>query len=297
METLSAAFRDVIKEAVARSRADVKITEDNVYQPGNGEIRPLLDKIVESLALPGSGISGMENIRELHRLLKEGHSCLFLLEHYSNLDLSLFDSFLRSEEGGVPIADALVAVAGMKLNEDNPVVAAFASAYTRIVICPSRSLQGLDPEKDKEELIRSAVINRAATRALIRIKKKGGLVLVFPSGTRYRPGDPSTKRGVREIDSYIRLFDYMCPVAINGEVLHIRPGDMMDDFVSQDLVRFTAGPVLDCPAFREEVRLKAEKAGVEDKKQAVVDAIMELLEGLHAEGERQKPQAPTTAPP
>jgi len=178
----------------------------------------------------------------------------------------------------------------MKLNEDSPVVAAFASAYTRLVIYPSRALQGLDPEKDKEELLRSAIINRAATRTLIRVKEKGGLVLVFPSGTRYRPGDPSTKQGVREIDTYIRLFDYMCPVAINGEVLHVRPGDMMDDYVSQDLVRFTAGPVLNCSAFRDEVRVKAEKAGLEDKKQAVVDAVMEMLEKLHvsAEIERQK---------
>ena len=188
------------------------------------------------------------------------------------------------------MADALVAIAGKKLTEDNPVVAAFASAYTRIVIYPSRSLQGLDPEKNKEELLRSAAINNAATRALIRVKANGGLVLVFPSGTRYRPGDPSTKRGVREIDSYLRLFEYMCPVAVNGEVLHVMPGDMTEDSVSRDLVRLTAGKVMSCAAFRDEERTKAEKAGVEDKKQAVADSIMELLEELHnaAEPERQK---------
>lgn len=290
METLTTAFRDIIKEALAHSKADAKITEENVYQCGNSEIRPLLDKMVETLVLPGSGIGGMENIRELYRLLKEGHSCLLLLEHYSNMDLSLFDSLLRKEEEGEPVADSLVAIAGMKLTEDNPVVAAFASAYTRLVISPSRSLQGLDSEQYKEEIARSAAINRAATRALIRIKEKGGLVLVFPSGTRYRPWEPSTKRGVREIDSYIRLFDYMCLVAINGEVLHVRQGDMMDDSVSQDLVRLTAGPVMNCATFRSDVRTKAEAAGVEDKKQALVDAVMNMLEGIHqaVEPERQK---------
>jgi glycerol-3-phosphate O-acyltransferase len=205
------------------------------------------------------------------------------------LDLSLFDALLRREGGG-EIADAIVAIAGMKLTEDNPVVAAFASAYTRIVIYPSRSLQGADPEKNKEEMQRSAAINLAATRALIRIKEKGGLVLVFPSGTRYRPWDPSTKRGVREIDSYVRLFEYMCPVAINGEVLHVRQGDMMEDYVSQDLVRLTVGPVMSCSSFREDIRARAEEAGTEDKKQAVVDAVMNVLEGMHiaAEVERQK---------
>ena len=290
METLTTKFGDLIKQAVKLSTAVGKVTEDNVYQKGNGQIRPLLDKIVETLVLPGSGISGMENLHELYRHLSKGEACILLVEHYSNLDLSLLDCFLRKEDDGAPIADALVAIAGMKLTEDNPVVAAFASAYTRIVIYPSRSLHGLPPEKEKEELIRSAAINRAATRSLIRTKEKGGLVLVFPSGTRYRPGDPSTKRGVREIDSYIRLFDYLCPIAINGEVLHVRPGDMMDDFVSQDVVRLTAGPPISCTAFREEVRKKSEADGVDDKKQAVVDAVMKLLEELHesAEIERQK---------
>ena len=290
METLTTAFGNLIKEAVVKSTAASKVTEENVFQEGNREIVPLLDKMVETLALPGSGISGMENIRELFRLLKEGRPCLLLLEHYSNLDYSLFHYFLRKEEGNTTIADTLVAIAGKKMNEDSPVVAAFTSAYTRLVIYPSRSLQALDPEKDKEEIRRSAVINRSATRTLIRIKESGKLVLVFPSGTRYRPGDPSTKQGVREIDSYIRLFEYMCPVAINGEILHFRPGDMMDDSVSEDLVRLTAGPVMNCSAFREQVRAKAEEDGIEDKKQAVVDAVMKMLDELHdkAEIERQK---------
>jgi len=290
METLTVAFADVIKEVAAKSKATRRVTEDNVYQPGNNEIRPYLDKMVNSLILPESGINGMENIRELYKLLKEGHSCLLLLEHFSNLDLSLFDCFLRREDGGSAIADSLVAIAGKKLTEENPVVAALASAYTRIVIYPSRSLQGLDPEKDKEEILRSAAINRAATKTLIRIKEKGSLVLVFPSGTRYRPGDQSTKRGVREIDSYLRTFDYMCLVAINGQILHVNPGDMIDDTVSRDLVRLTASKVMNCSAFRNKIQAKAEEAGVEDKKQAVADAIMELLDDLHndAESERQR---------
>jgi glycerol-3-phosphate O-acyltransferase len=164
------------------------------------------------------------------------------------------------------------------------------SAYTRIVIYPSRSLQGLDPEKNKEEIARSVEINHSATRALIRIKEKGHFVVVFPAGTRYRPGDPSTKRGVREIDSYLRIFDYMCPVAINGNVLHVNPEDMSKDLVARDLVRLTAGKPISCSAFRDEARAKAEKAGIENKKQAVADAIMELLEEMHniAETERQK---------
>jgi glycerol-3-phosphate O-acyltransferase len=291
MEPLTTAFKAIIKEVMARSKTSTVITEQNVYQIGAEDILPFLDQMVETLVLPGSGITGMEHLRELHEKALAGKSCLLLLEHYSNMDLSLLSSLLRKEkDGGEAVSRALVAIAGMKLTEENPVVAAFAGAYTRIVIYPSRSLQGLDPEKDRGEIVRSNGINRAAMKALNEAKVRGKIILVFPSGTRYRPWDPNTKRGVREIDSYIKSFDCMCLVAINGEVLHVRQGGMMDDSVSRDLVRLTADPVVSCGEFRERVRAAAEKAGIEDKKQAVVDAIMARLEAMHlaAEPERQR---------
>jgi glycerol-3-phosphate O-acyltransferase len=297
METLNTAFREQIKQVVNLAKSSTLITEHNVYQEGADDILPFLDYFVETLILPGSGVDGMEHLEELLSKAESGKSCLLLLEHYSNLDLSLFSYLVRKEGGrGGDIARAVIAIAGMKLNEENPVVSAFASAYTRIIIYPSRSLLGLDPEKDKAEIIRSNTINRAAMKALMEQKVMGKLILIFPSGTRYRPWDPSTKQGVREMGSYIKSFDYMCPVAINGEVLHVRQGDMMDDSVSKDLVRLTAGPVLSCAEFRDRVRSDTEerivKAGgnAEDKKQAVVDAVMALLEEMHnaAEPRRQK---------
>jgi glycerol-3-phosphate O-acyltransferase len=217
-----------------------------------------------------------------------GKSCLLLLEHYSNMDLSLFSYLARKAGGrGDDISRATVAIAGMKLNEDNPVVSAFASAYTRIVIYPSRSLQSLDAEKDKAEIIRSNAINRAAMKALNDIKSKGRLVLLFPSGTRYRAWDPSTKKGVREIDSYIRSFDYMCLIAINGVVLQVSQGDMLNDEITKGVVRLSASPVISCTEFRDNVRASCD---LEDKKQAVADAIMAELEKLHIAGEERKKQ-------
>jgi glycerol-3-phosphate O-acyltransferase len=291
MDTLSTAFRDVIKKAVSITKTATVVTEQNVFQQGDANIVPLLDQIVETLILPGSGMSGMENLLDLYEKAVSGKSCLLLLEHYSNLDLSLFSYLLRKEsEKGGEIADAVIAVAGIKLNEENPVVAAFTGAYSRLVIYPSRSLLGLDAEKNRTEIVRSNGINRAAMKALLKLKLSGKLILVFPSGTRYRPWDPDTKKGVREIDSYLKSFDYMCPVAINGEVLHVHQGDMMEDSVSKDLVRLTAGPVLSCAEFRNQARAEAEARGIEDKKQAAVDAVMRLLEDMHnkAEPERQK---------
>ena len=290
METLTSKFREHTQKALSLSKASTVITVDNVYQEGNKNILSIIDGIVDSLLLPGSGVDGMENLEELMIKAKSGKSCLLLLEHYSNMDLSIFSLLVRQAKGrGEEIANSLIAIAGMKLNQDNPEVAAYASAYTRIVIYPSRSLSGIDPEIKKTELPRSIGINRAAMKALEEYKTKGRLVLVFPSGTRYRPWDPHTKKGVREIDSYIRSFDYMCCVAINGKLLHVQQSDMMNDFVSSDIVRITAGPVLQCGEFRE--KAKAENvSGIEDKKQVVVDAIMAELEKMHnqAEEKRQK---------
>ena len=308
METLNSSFIEYIKQAVSLSKSSTHITEDNVFQEADLNILPFLDKMVDALVLPGSGVDGMENLEELLDKAESGKSCLLLPEHYSNMDLSLISSLIRYEGGrGESIAKAIVAIAGMKLSEDNPVVSTFASAYSRVIIFPSRSLQELDAEKDRAVIVRSNGINRAAMKALLNIKTKGRLILVFPSGTRYRPWDPSTKRGVREIDSYIKSFDYMCPVAINGEVLHVRQGDMMEDSVSRDLVRITAGPVMSCSDFRDRVLAEVDAANeavkaaagadaavsdyvdrLIDKKQSVADSIMAILEEMHVRAEEKR---------
>ena len=296
MDTLYTAFREINKQVMILTKSPPRITEDNVFQEADGEMLPFLDKMVETLILPGSGLDGLENLEELYSKALEGKSCLLLPEHYSNLDLSIVSYLARKAGGrGEAIGHSLVAIAGMKLNEDNPVVSAFASAYTRIVIFPSRSLQSLDAEKDKAEIVRSNGINRAAMKALTYIKNKGRLILIFPSGTRYRPGDPSTKRGVREIDSYIKAFDYMCMVAINGEVLHVMQKDMMEDTVSRDVVRVSVGPVYSCAEYRDRVKAESEAKSQAhqysepiDKKQAVADAITAELEKMHIEGEKKR---------
>jgi glycerol-3-phosphate O-acyltransferase len=289
METLTTAFASYIKKAMTLSKTPTVITEENVYQEGDNNILPLIDEMTGSLLLPGSGVDGMENLEELLAKAESGKSCLLLLEHYSNMDLSIFALLVKLAGGrGADIAKATVAIAGMKLNEDNPIVAAFAGAYSRIVIYPTRSLQGLDAETCRLETIRSNAINNAAMQKLREIKTRGKLILVFPSGTRYRPWDPSTKKGVREIDLYIRSFDYMCCVALNGEILHVQKTDMMNDTVSKDIVKVTAGQVYSCVEFRNRMRTEAEAAGIEDQKQATVDAIMDELEKLHNKAEQKR---------
>jgi len=288
-ETLNTAFGDQIKRVIKVSKAPTVINEENVYQEGDPEVLTILDEMVEALILPGSGLDGLENLETLLEKAESGKSCLLLVEHYSNMDLSIVSYMARKAGGrGKDISDSLIAIAGMKLNEQNPVVAAFTGAYTKLVIYPSRSIQDLDPEKDKDEINRANGINRAAMKSLIRHKYKGKLVLLFPTGTRYRPWEPDSKKGVREVDSYIRSFEYMCFAAINGMILHVQKTDMMNDAVSRDIIRVTVGPVKECGEFRGKVL--ADINNEDDKKRAVADAIMDELEKMHitAEAERLK---------
>lgn len=270
------------------SRAANVITEENVLQPANTEIRKYMDMMCAAHMLPGSAFRGIEHAAEFLQAIKSGKKGIILMEHYSNFDLPGFIWLLdRSGDVGKELAGRIIAMSGMKLNEENPYVSAFAEAYSRIIIYPSRSLAAIkDPEVYQREEKRSRVINLASMRALDQARKEGNAVLVFPSGTRYRPGKPETKKGVREIDSYIRLSEVMLLVSINGSCLRFSedPKDMLNDVLFEDKVFMTASPMYSCDAFREEA--KAWGGDVEDKKQLVVDYVMHRLEQMHEENEK-----------
>lgn len=293
MEPISHKYRDRILKMMALSRGESHVSEDNVYQPGNDSLLPFIDGVVAENLLPGSGIRHFERLIELLDAAKSGQPCILLLEHYSNFDLPVFHYLLRQEgPQGVEAARALLAIAGIKLNESNPVVLAFTEAYSRLVIYPSRSIEIIkrnlkDPKELVAEVMRSTTVNRASLKALAALKTQGRLVLVFPAGTRFRPWDPSSKRGVREIDSYIKTFGKMCLVSINGNILRLNPdGEMEEDLVCQDRVVYDVSPVMDCHEFRD--RMKKEHKHREDKKQAAVDGLMDILERMHEEVEKTR---------
>jgi glycerol-3-phosphate O-acyltransferase len=275
----------------ANTKAPAVITEENVFQKGNDAILPIVDGMLDENFLEGSRLEGLEHFENFLNLVKEGKRGLILMEHYSNLDLPALIYLLRKDAGamGEDLAKRIVAIAGMKLNEEDPMVRAWAEAFSRIVIYPSRSLSSIkDPEKYAEEEAKSKKINMASMRALDASRKRGEVTLVFPSGTRYRPGKPETKRGVREIDSYLRLSDVMILVTINGSCLRINeedPNNMLSDLVIPDCVVLSSSPVFECKAFRNEV-INAVSDPEVDKKQAVVDRVMDLLNEQHEEIEK-----------
>ncbi|HCO48230.1 MAG TPA: glycerol-3-phosphate acyltransferase [Spirochaetaceae bacterium] len=286
-------YMSLIARMLGRMKKQTEISDKDVFQAGDKGLLPLIDPILKDHLQPGSGIDGFANLEDLMERAKRGESCLLLLEHYSNFDLPSFHYLLReSGTGGEAIADTLISIAGVKLSEANPIVSAFAQAYSRIIIYPSRSIEILkknlkDPTRLYHEMMRGMSINRAAVRALSKTKTSGKILLVFPAGTRYRPWDPGSKRGVREIASYIKGFENFCLVAVNGNILRINPkGDMEDDILHEDSVIFTVSPVQ-----RSEVFLKhidAEHHFRDDKKQEIVDHLMEDLENMHVAAEKKR---------
>ncbi|MCI7441460.1 MAG: 1-acyl-sn-glycerol-3-phosphate acyltransferase [Spirochaetia bacterium] len=296
-KSIREAYGEYFKAMLANSVAAAKIDSTNVYQPANLKNKEFIDKLVSDNLDPSSYFKNMDNFVDFFNQVKSGKSGLLLLEHYSNTDLPEFIYMLEHNSDGklTEFADKIVAVAGMKLNEANPAVRAFAESFSRVVIYPTRSLdkaseKAQSEEEKKEEEQKARKINMAAMRAMDDCKKRGQVILVFPSGTRYRPGHPETKRGLKEIDSYLRLFDIALFVSINGSVLQMQPGheeDMLSDLCVRDKVVFTASKVIECKKYRKEF-LDSLPADCEDQKQAMIDHVMEVLEKQHEETEKTR---------
>ena len=297
-QTLREKYGSVFTEIMKLSKAAAKIDETKVYEEANVETRKYMYKLLDDNFKPDSGLGNIENFKAFYdAVTKEGKSGLILMEHYTNLDLPAILYLLekQGESWAKDLASRIVAVAGMKLNEASPAVRAFTEGFTRVVIYPTRSLNALEEKKVSEEEMqaeeqRARKINFAAMRAMDGCKKRGQVILVFPSGTRYRPGKPETKRGLREIDSYLRLFDCMILVSINGNALRINPespDDMLSDICEPDTVTLTASPVINCKEFRNEVLAKV-PADDPDPKQKTIDHVMEVLDEIHNEVEKNR---------
>jgi hypothetical protein len=78
-------------------------------------------EIMEDLLLPGSQVKGYENLQNSSIRPRPGSLASCLMEHYSNFDLpALFYLIEKDHPGEDKITEALVAIAGLKLNEEIP---------------------------------------------------------------------------------------------------------------------------------------------------------------------------------
>jgi len=282
-------FTPLIDRMIANSTGAPVVTEENVFQPGRPANKPYLKEIMEDLLLPGSRIIGKENLLALRQLAHRKKHCLVLMEHYSNFDIPCFYELLdRSGEAYREVADSIVSVAGVKLNEESKLVLAFTEVFTRVVLYPSRGLEAITDVRERHAAEkRRARLNIAAMKMLNSLRREGRLILVFPSGTRYRPWDPSTARGLKEIDTYLKFYSHMVMISINGNTLVPNPaGGMDEDYPTKDLMIYTVSPVRRCSEFRRHVLKKREHD--EEPKQYVADSVMAAMRGLHDRTEQAR---------
>lgn len=259
-----------------------EVSPQTVYKAGNSQARKMIVPLMRAVCLPGSRIINAENLKKLFDLSQQGHSCLLLAEHYTNFDLSNL-CYLTDTEPllGPAFADRLIAMAGIKLSQSNPFIAAWSGMYNRIVIYPSRSLNAIENEEEREKARKLMTpINLAAMKELTFRKYNKQMVLVFPSGTRIRPWDKETQKGVREIYSYIKSFEYLCFLSINGNNLPLagKDSEMEEDEPQPDVIVMQASKPMLSKAFLS-------GTAQEETREETVERVMRQLFGLHAEAE------------
>lgn len=266
-------------------KEDYQVRPGHVYHEASFENIKLIGQLIDNVIYEESAIKNPENLMELYRRCNNGESCLILMEHYGNFD---FPALMRLTEReptlGHDVMKSILPIQGIKLTAGNPATPAFSNSYSTISIFPSRYLDGItDPEEFNKTKMISNPINHTAMKEITKRKYEGRMILVFPSGTRYRAWEPDTKKGVREIDSYIKVFENLVFVSINGNsLLPNKDGDMGHDILRKDIMLYTVSPVISCKKFRESV---SDEPGGSDIKRCVADAVMEQLEKMHKENE------------
>lgn len=268
---------------------DFSFRPENVFQTGSAENREIIGSIVDQFLLPGSRIEKPYQLIELFNRCLSGESCLLLVEHYSNFDFPALYRIVEKTDGlGKQAARILLPIRGMKLSEVTPITAPFTRSYDTIVIYPSRSLDKIKVPQELEEVKKiSRPINQAAMKQMIKHKHNGRIITVFPAGTRYRPWDESSRKGVREIYSYLKTFSNVMFMAINGNTLPpAESEDMTEDEAVEDLMIFTCSDIVNGRKYLQQEQAKAPEG--QDPKQFVVDKVMEKLFTIHEQAEPQR---------
>ena len=288
-------FSPVIREIIANPDIEIpEINSSNVYSPGIPSYRDIICDMGDSLMLPGSGLRNIGQFVELWQRCQKGQSCLIMMEHYSNFDFPALFSFFRRTPGlGRDAASALLPIQAYKLTSGNKATPILSSAYSTITIYPSRHI---DQIQDEEELRKvreiSTPMNLAAIGEMTRRKYQGRIILVFPTGTRYRSWNPDSKRAVREVESYLKVFQNVLFVGLNGFCIQPSPDENMEnDLMAKNVVLMSAGDIVPGRKFRDQIiqqhqlETKPQTADKKLIKEAVCNAVMSELAKLHEEAE------------
>jgi glycerol-3-phosphate O-acyltransferase len=272
-----------------QSTENLVITPKNVFQEGIRYNYNIFMELVDSLMLPGSCVKGAKYLINTLSLIKQKKSMLFLMKHIGNFDVPCFYSLLSKEgEQYQQILDRLVFIAGRKLNEDSIIVKTFSEIFSRLIIVPNREIPiQTDHETPEQKSYRETIeseatpINRAAFRKMINLRKEGRIIVLFPMGGRPKPW--LKEKGVKETTSYMRLFDYVQFIKMEGNLLPVGR-QMTEEHPQRDKIIFTiSDAVLSKDYLEESHRLFEEQTKEKDFDQFNVDRLMveiDQTEGL-----------------
>lgn len=269
-------FANQLREIAQCCRPGTRVTPDSVVQLAAKENQARFAAICRRLLLPGSTISGWENVEEVGRLARNGESCLLCLSHRSNLDVPTLYAMLE-DQADVSVFHQIIWIAGRKLSEDSALTQTLARSFNRIVLTPRSWFAAAH---SKEELHEAHLINMAAQREIINRRHNGWIFGLFPAGTRLRPGDESTAHAVAETDTYLKTFDHMVLCNIDGCTLPVsNDRDLTHETPRMDRVIFSFGPVLRTSQWRASALGRSTQL---DQRLATTRAIDEDIAALSA---------------
>ena len=290
-------FMPIIQKMLQSSRYRQDIDED-VFQPSNEQNQEYVLNIVETILRPNSFIANSENLELLAKLSAEGKSCLLMPEHFSNFDYPGLFSLAKRNPKLSEAFKKLICMSASKLNTESKIVLAFSEAFNRIMIYPAREKEAHHDTINNEEEQKLNQLNQRALKKMFECKKQGHIVLLFPSGTRYRPNKPESRNALLQIASFIKQFDYFCLVGIAGNLLVVNPNNKMaQDIVREDSLVYLADTIQDSKEFLRNLHTQHPDVSPSEFKQIVAQDITNRLIDLHEKAEEVRAPLVKDTPP
>lgn len=250
------------------------VTPDTVVRLEEDRYQPRFATICRRLLLPGSQIEGLENLHTLMDLAQQGKSCLLCLNHRSNLDVPTLYTLMQ-DQADPSLFHRIIWVAGRKLEEDQGLTSSLVKCFNRVIVSPKSWFASRHGDS---EFHQARLINIAAERAVARLRHEGWVFALFPSGTRIRPNDPSTRQAIEQTLSYLKLFQYMVLCKIDGCTMPVsKDHDFTHETPRLDRMVYTFGPVLNTVDWCAEAQRRFPSL---DRRIASARAITEDIEAL-----------------
>lgn len=151
------------------------------YQPRHETSTQIITSVVKTL-MGKQDIRGLEQVNEMHRLVREGYAVTIISNHLSYGDCNYFQAQLRLHTcADLPI----MVMAGPKVYQDTfRKLSSMCFETLKMAQPPSRASDGADVSMRELAEITRQIIQEAEDWM-----KKGRVLLFFPEGSRSRTGD------------------------------------------------------------------------------------------------------------